>query len=248
MGSKVKKAMVLAAGEGTRLRPLTLNTPKLLLPLGEAPLVYHILAWLKQYGIYEVSINLHHLGDKIRDFLDNGAIYEMNIVYSSEEILLGTAGGVKKIESFFDGSFVVVYGDMLIDFDLSAMIGFHEKHEALATLALFETSKPWEAGIVQMNGNDRVVSLVEKPRKGTEPGNLANGGIYILERKVLDFIPEQGFCDFGYDVFPRLIQAGLPVYGYVLGPQDYLIDIGTLEKYNLANSDLKSGRLKLRYE
>jgi len=247
MVSEVRKAMVLAAGEGIRLRPLTLETPKLLLPLGEAPLICHILAWLKSYGICEVAINLHHLGDKIKEFLGDGTLYGLKIVYSPEEALLGTAGGVKRMESFFDGPFVVVYGDMLIDFDLSAMIRFHKNHKAMATLALFETSKPWEVGIVQVNGDGRVVSLVEKPEKGNELGNLANGGIYVLEKEVFEHIPEHGFCDFGYEVFPRLIKTGLPIYGYVLGPQDYLIDIGTPEKYNLANSNLKSGRVRLSY-
>jgi len=247
MAGKVTKAMILAAGEGTRLRPLTLETPKVLLPIGWEPLICHTLAWLKRHGISEVAINLYHLGERIRDFLGDGCRFGVKISYSQEETILGTAGGVKRMEEFFDGAFVVVYGDVLTDLDLCAMIAFHQDKKALATLALFEAPNPSEIGIVQLNKEDKVLSFVEKPPRDAGPGSLANSGIYVLEKQVLDYIPAQVFCDFAYDIFPRLIEAHLPIYGYTLDSQNYLIDIGTPEKYRKANQDVEAGRFRVNH-
>jgi NDP-sugar pyrophosphorylase family protein len=241
----VKKAMILAAGEGTRLYPLTLETPKVLLPIGGTPLIQHTLPWLKSHGIKEVAINLHHLGDKIRDSLGDGSQFGLKIHYSPEETLLGTAGGVKRMEHFFDSTFVVIYGDMFTYLDLSAMIRLHHEKKAIATIAVTEVSTPWEFGIVQIRENNKIISFIEKPPKGTQLGNMASGGIYVLQREVLDFIPSQGFYDFAYDVFPRLLEHNLPIYGYVLNPDNYMIDIGTDGKYKQANEDVKAGKVKL---
>lgn len=240
------KAMVLAAGEGTRLRPLTLHTPKVLLPIGEKPLIVYILNWLKSHGIKEVAINLHHLGEKIEAFLGDGTCFGVKIFYSKEEKLLGTAGGVKKMKHFFDTTFIVVYGDVLTDFDLNRMILVHKEKKGIATLAVKEVSNPWEVGIIKLEDR-RVISFVEKPPKGSEHGNLGSVGVYVLEREVLDWIPSRGFCDFAYDIFPKLIEAGMPIYAYLLDPQDYIIDIGTPSKYLQANEDIKAGRLRLTY-
>jgi NDP-sugar pyrophosphorylase family protein len=244
--------MILAAGEGTRLRPLTLETPKVLLPICGTPLIKYTLPWLKSHGIQEVAINLHHLGDKIRDSLGHGSQFGLKIQYSPEETLLGTAGGVKKVEDFFPDTFVVIYGDILTNLDLSAMIRLHHEKKAIATLAIFQAPNPREVGVVKLNPEGRILSLIEKPQTlNLEPRTLntepfpASGGIYVLQREVLDFIPSQGFCDFAYDVFPRLLEHNLPMYGYVLNPDDYIIDIGTDGKYQQANEDVKAGRVKL---
>lgn len=247
MDTEVTKAMVLAAGEGTRLRPLTLEMPKALLPVGGVPMIYHTLSWLKHHGMREVAINLYHLGDKVSDCLGDGSSFGLKIVYSPEEAPLGTAGGVKRIERFFDGTFIVVYGDVLTDFNLSAMLEFHQEKKGSATLALLEVSNTSDLGIVQITQDQRVVDFVEKPPKGMAPGNLASGGIYVLEKEILEHIPGSGFYDFAYDVFPGLIEAGLPIYGYILGSEDYLIDIGTPENYRQANDDMKDGQLRISY-
>jgi len=255
-------ALTLAAGEGTRLRPLTLEVPKVLLPIAGVPLICYTLAWLKRHGISGVVINLHHLGEKIREFLGDGSRFGLEIVYSPEEILLGTAGGVKKMERLLAAKsqapnpqspaanlFVVVYGDVLTDLDLSAMISFHRAKKALATLALFQAANPQEVGVVKLDKEDRVVSFMEKPQSpisnpqspipnAQPPPTLANGGIYILQREFLDYIPGQGFVDFACDIFPKLIELGLPIYGYRLQPGDYLIDIGSPEKYRKASKDV----------
>jgi len=247
MSSEIAQAMILAAGEGTRLRPLTLETPKLLLPVGGRPLIEHTLAWLKSHGISQVAINLHHLGDKIKDFLDDGSRFGMKLVYSREEKLLGTAGGVKKIEEFFHGTFVVVYGDVITDFDLSAMLRFHRQKRAVATVAILEVPNPRDVGIVKMGGGNRILSFVEKPSYGTEVGNLGSGGVYIMEREILNYIPGTGYSDFAYDIFPKLVELNRPVYGYCLKPDDYLIDIGNIEKYRKANEDIEASKVKIRY-
>lgn len=248
MSSKVVKAMILAAGEGTRLRPLTLETPKVLLPIGGVPLIEHTLTWLKRHSVSEVAINLYHLGEKIKDFLGDGSRFGMKISYSLEEALLGTAGGVKRTEHFFDGTFVVVCGDIITDFDLSAMVRFHTVKNSLATVALLRVPNPWDVGIAKINEEGRILSFVEKPARGSETGNLGSGGVYIFEREIFDYMPDRSFSDFAYDIFPKLIELELPVYGYVLKLEDYLTDIGTIEKYWKANEDVTAGKVKIRYE
>jgi len=239
MSGRVTKAMVLAAGEGTRLRPLTTDMPKVLLPVSGVPLLEHIVIWLKSHGIAEVAINLYHQGKKIRDFVQDGSRLGVKIIYSPEETMLGTAGGVKRVEHFFNGTFVVVYGDILTDFDLSSMISLHQQKKAIATIVLLKVPNPSEVGIAEIDGDGKLVSFVEKPPPSSEPGNLASGGVYVLEKEILDYIPNQGFCDFAYDVFPKIIRFGLPVYGYCLTPEDHLLDIGTPEKYHQANKGWK---------
>ena len=235
------KAVILAAGEGTRLHPLTLETPKVLLPVQGIPLIQYTLSWLKSHGIKEVAINLYHFGNKIKDFLGNGCRFGMRIHYSPEKTLLGTAGGVKRIGHLFSRTFVVVYGDILTNFDLSAMIRFHRDKKAVATIVVTQVSNPREVGVVQMEDDGRIVTFVEKPSPGTEVGNMASGGIYVLEREVLDHIPSHGFCDFAYDIFPKLLKLNHSVYGYSLKPEDYLLDIGTIDKYHKANEDVREG-------
>jgi NDP-sugar pyrophosphorylase family protein len=164
--SNVLKAMILAAGKGVRLKPLTLESSKVLLPIGSVPLICHTLTWLKRYGISQVAINLHHLSNKIRDFVGDGSKFGVGISYSYERDLLGTAGGVKKMEKFFNNTFLVVYGDVLTNIDLSNVIGFHYEKRATATLVLSEITNPREVGIVQLDERNRVIKFIEKPQRG----------------------------------------------------------------------------------
>jgi len=238
--------MILAAGEGTRLRPLTIDIPKSLLRIGGVPLIEHQIAWLRRYGITRVAVNLYHQGEKLRDYLGDGSDYGVELLYSAEHTLLGTAGGVKKIEPFFDGTFVVLYGDVLTGFDLAKMLAYHREKKALVTLALFNVPNPWDVGIVEIDETGRVLTFVEKPATEFKKGNLSNGGIYILEREICQYIiTNNGYCDFAYDVFPRLLKNNMAVYGYVLEKDEYLLDIGTLDKYHRANNDAEAGRVKI---
>ncbi len=241
------KAMILAAGEGTRLRPHTLKTPKPLLPIGGIPLIEHTLNWLKSHGITEVVINLYYLGELIKDYLDDGSWIGMKIIYSEEETLMGTSGGVKQVEDFFDEPFVVFYGDNLTDFNLSEMIELHRKKKASITVALFEPTNPAEYGIVKMNEANQILGFIEKPQTpilNLKPPLLANAGVYILENSILSYVPKTGFSDFGYDIFPKLITAGVPIIGYPLKPNDYFLDTGTIEKYEQANRDVENGWIR----
>ena len=239
------KAMILAAGEGTRLRPLTLTAPKVLLPVSGVPLIRHILVWLKGHGIREVAINLHYQGQKISDALGDGRNLGMQIVYSPEDTILGTAGGVKRMAHYLDGPFVVHYGDVLTDFDLTAMLRFHRVKKAAATLAILKVSRPRSAGVVEMDADARVLSFTEHPAERAASADLESGGTYILERTVLDTIPVEQPSDFGHDVLPALLARDLPVYGYILKDNDYLVDIGTIEKYRQANEDMAAGRIRI---
>lgn len=240
------KAMILAAGEGTRLGPLTITTPKVLLPVAGIPMIEHTLGWLKSHGIFQVAINLFHLSEKIRDFLGDGSHLGVNITYSPEEFLLGTAGGVRRMKYFFSNTLVVVYGDVFTNFSLSAMIRLHKARNPLATIAISKVLDPWNIGVVEINEERRVLNFVEKPAPGSEIGNFGNGGVYVLEKRILDYIPSEGFSDFAYDIFPKLIEDNLLIYGYVLKADDYLIDIGTLDSYQKANEDIKAGRVKTK--
>ena len=236
--------MILAAGEGTRLRPLTLDTPKILLPLAGQPLLKHLLSWLTRNGCSEVAINLHHLPNETRSYLGDGSLFGLKkVFYSQEETLLGTAGGVKRAQDFFTSTFVVVYGDTVSVFNLDEMFRFHRERSALATIALVEMSKPWEAGIVEIDGLGRVSSFVEKPPRDSGCSNLGNGGVYILEKDVLSYIPDGQTCDFGHDIFPRLLELKLPVYGYRLPAGEHIIDIGDFDRYQKAEEDIASGKI-----
>ncbi len=239
------KAMILAAGEGTRLRPLTLATPKVLLPVAGRPVIDHILGWLRHHDIDEVAINVCHLAEAVVDSLGDGGDLGMSISYSREESRLGTAGGVKRMADFFDGTFVVHYGDVLTDFDLGAMVRRHRDSGAVATLAIVRMAEPRNAGVVEMDEAGRITSFAEKPARRSESSNLENGGTYVLEREVLELVPAGERTDFGRDVLPELVRSGRPVHGYVLDAGDYLIDIGSREKYRQAGDDVASGRVRV---
>ena len=237
--------MILAAGEGTRLRPLTNKTPKGMLPIGETPLIEYQLAWLKSHGISGVAINLFHLGDKIANYLGDGSRLGIKIVFSREEELLGTAGGVKRMETFFDGTFVVVYGDIQTDFDHRHMLKLHHDKHSLATIALMTVVDTSEVGVVGLNSDGRINNFIEKPPRGSQTSNLANCGIYVLEKEVLKHIPPVGLSDFGFSIFPKMLDLNLPIYGYKLKPPDYVCDIGALDRYQKANEDMRSGKVKI---
>ena len=234
--------MILAAGEGTRLRPFTAETPKVLLPVGGVPLICHTLAWLKRHGISHAAINLHHLGDKIRDLLGDGSRLGMEISYSGEAELLGTAGGVKRMADGLREKFVTVYGDVLTDLDLGTMMRFHARTGAMATIGLQKAQDVAGKGVARLDGEDRIYSFVEKPTSSSESRCLVNTGVYVLEPEILEHI-ESGFSDFGLDVFPRLLEEGVPVYGWRLRPWEYLIDIGAPKAYQQANEDIARGEV-----
>ena len=223
------KAMVLAAGAGTRLRPLTDAIPKPMLPIGGEPLLVHLLRWLKRYGIEDVALNLHHLPEVIQDALGDGSQLGLNLIYSFEPELLGTAGAVKKLAAFFDQPFVVVYGDLLLDVDLAALIDYHQSRRALVTLGLKPTNDPTSQGMIACDSAGRVVRFTEKPASWNHEQRTANAGVYIVEPEVLQHVPTDRPSDWGHDIFPLLIAQGAPLYAQLL--DGTVIDIGTHAAY-----------------
>jgi NDP-sugar pyrophosphorylase family protein len=227
------KGMILAAGEGQRMRPLTDHLPKPMLPLADRPLLEHIIIHLRNCGVTDLAINLYHLPAVVMDYFGNGSRWGVSLRYSVEERLMGSAGGVKGMQSFFDDTFVVYYGDVFTRADLRLMVAFHRRAGALATMGLYRVPDPWNRGIVQLDSSHTIVRFAEKPSRDQVFSDLANAGIYVLEPEVLDSIPGGQVYDFGHDVFPKMLAEGTRIAGYVI--EDTVIDIGLPEKYMEAN-------------
>jgi NDP-sugar pyrophosphorylase family protein len=229
------KAMILAAGEGARLRPLTLERPKPMLPIGGKPLLEHIIDLLQRHGVREIAINLCHKPQAIIDYFGDGRRFGVEISYSLESPILGTAGAVKKLQHYFDRTFTVIYGDLLTDLDLTSLAEYHRARGGMVTVALYQVENPSACGLVDLNGGGRIQRFVEKPPPEAVFTDLANAGVYVVEPEVIDHIPPATFYDFGHDLFPALLERGVPIYGYPIA--DYLIDIGTREKYERAQRE-----------
>ena len=234
------KALVLAAGQGTRLHPLTDRCPKPMLPINGQPLLAHIAGWLRDHGIPEIAINLHHYPEVITEHFGNGSGLGVQITYSYEDPVLGTAGAVRKLADFFrDGPFVVVYGDVLTDLNLSALLAFHQKklQEDPATgltLSLMSVPNPTEVGLVDQRPDGKITRFVEKPDPDEVFTDLANAGILVVEPSVIERIPPDTFYDFGLHLLPQLLASGVSIYGWPLPENTYCLDIGTPEKYHQA--------------
>jgi mannose-1-phosphate guanylyltransferase/phosphomannomutase len=232
------RAIVLAAGEGRRLAPFVSGLPKPMAPLGGRPLLEYTLALLRHHGVQEVAINLHHLGDAIATHFGDGRRFGLRLHYLRERRLTGTAGAVRQLRGFLGAeSFLVLYGDVLTDLDLTELAAFHRRHRSVATIALCALDDPSKRGVVQLARGDRVTGFVEKPRNWLTP--WSNGGIYVLEAGVLEHIPANCEYDFGRDLFPRLLMKGLPIRAF--RGRGYLRDIGEPQSYLQAERDLRRG-------
>jgi len=236
------RAMIMAAGIGTRLRPVTDVLPKPMVPIANRPALYHILALLKRHGITEVVINLHHLPDLITDYLGDGSLLGMEITYSFERELLGTAGGVKNNAAFLEGgTFLVMSGDALTDADLTGLVSAHRGNGAIATMAVKEVPDPSEYGVVVTDDEGRVVGFQEKPTIEEARSRLCNCGMYVFEPEILSHIPEGQFDDFGKRLFPDLLKQGVPFHAYAI--DEYWSDVGNLKEYVRGNGDALAGRV-----
>jgi len=214
------KAMILAAGKGTRLRPYTNQIPKCMIPIAGKPILAYIIEWLGKHGIREIIINLHYLPEVIKSYFGEGEKWGVKIFYSHEERLLGTAGGVKNVEFFFDGPFLVWYGDNLSTCNLIKLYQFHKAKGGLGTIVLHRREEVNQSGVVRLNGEDRIIYFQEKPKSEQPHSNWVNAGIYLFEREVLNYICPDRSSDFGLDVFPRLLDKGERLYGYRLSPDE----------------------------
>lgn len=223
------KALVLAAGKGTRLADLTAAMPKPMLPLAGRPVIGHLLERLARTGVREVFMNLHHRPEALHEYCGDGSRWGLRIRYAVETELLGTAGALRSFGRWLDdGPFLVAYGDNYFECDPAPLPAFHAERRALATLALFPKDDVTGSGVAELDADGRVVRFVEKPPPAEAVGRLVNGGLYVLSPGVLPLIPDRVPCDFGYDVFPALVAAGLPVYGRVLDGAVWAIDTPAL--------------------
>jgi len=233
-----RKAMLLAAGRGARLRPLTETVSKCMTPIAGKPLLEHNVSALRDYGVTDLVINLHHLPQLVIDHFGDGGRFGIRIKYSIEPELLGTAGGVKKVEQFFDTPFFVWYGDNLSTCRLDRLWQFHQSKGGIATIALHYREDPTRSGIVGFDENDRVTRFLEKPSPDQVFSHWVNAGILVLEPEVLKAIPNGRAADFGRDVFPALLERGSAIFGYRMTDNEGLWWIDTPE--DLANIDANS--------
>jgi mannose-1-phosphate guanylyltransferase/phosphomannomutase len=235
------KAVIMAGGEGTRLRPLTSNAPKPLLPLVNRPMMEHIVGLLKRHGIEEIVVTVAFMANAIRDYFGDGSEFGVTISYATEETPLGTAGSVRNAMTHLTERFVVISGDVLTDIDLTAIIDRHEQHEAMATIGLAHVDNPLEFGIVITREDGSIERFLEKPTWGQVFSDTINTGIFVLEPEIFDYIEPDRPVDFSGEVFPRLLEDGKPLFGAVV--EGYWEDVGTLEAYVRAHKDILDGKV-----
>lgn len=239
------KAVVMAGGEGSRLRPLTLERPKPMLPVVNRPVLGHILHLLKRHGIVDVVITLQYLAAQIQDYFGDGKAFGVNLDYVIEESPLGTAGSVRNALPHLEKGrpFLVISGDALTDFDLTQLTAYHRRQGAQLTMALYQVPDPLEYGIINVREDGRVMQFLEKPKWGAVTSDTVNTGIYVVEPEVLERIPTDQPVDWSQHIFPKMLADGEEIYGYIA--DGYWCDIGTLSEYQRANFDLLNGVLNL---
>ena len=233
------QAVIMAGGEGSRLRPLTSNMPKPMLPLANRPMMEHIIGLLKEHGITDVVATVQFLSSVIRNYFGDGSDQEVSLSYTTEEVPLGTAGSVLAAREFITGPFLVISGDALTDVDLQHAIDFHRAKGSSATVVLKRVPDPLEFGIVMTAEDGRIERFLEKPTWGQVFSDTINTGIYVLEPEVLDLIPPDQPYDFSSELFPLMLDKGLPLFGYVT--DSYWADVGNTEAYLQAHFDVLAG-------
>lgn len=250
--------MVLAAGLGTRLRPITYEMPKPMVPVLNRPVMEHIVRLLARQGFTETIANLHWFPELIKGHFGDGSRFGVELAYSPEQQLLGTSGGVRKAAGFLGDCFLVISGDALTDIDLGAMREFHQSHDGIATLATKRVDDTTQFGVAITGGDGRIQGFQEKPDPAEALSDLANCGIYMFRSEIFDFFPEPGtskaagegdppgFADWAMDVFPRLLESDVPFYSHEIDA--YWNDIGNLEELRAGNLDALSGAVAVERE
>jgi mannose-1-phosphate guanylyltransferase / phosphomannomutase len=238
------KAVVMAGGEGSRLRPLTSSRPKPLAPVANKPVMHHIVDLLRRHGITEIVATLHYLADEIENYFGDGSEMGVAMHYVVEDTPLGTAGAVKLAEEFLGGErFVIISGDALTDMDLTDLLSFHERTGAKGTIALQRVSNPLEFGVVVTDDTGRINRFLEKPSWGEVFSDTINTGIYVLEPEIFEYMEAGKTYDFSRDIFPFMMRDGKPLFGYVSSA--YWSDIGNLQQYQQANYDALAGAVRV---
>ncbi|HET9184758.1 MAG TPA: NDP-sugar synthase [Solirubrobacterales bacterium] len=252
------RAMVLAAGLGTRLRPITYEMPKPMVPVLNRPVMEHILRLLARHGFTETIANLHWFPELIEGYFGDGAACGVELAYSREERLLGTSGGVRNVADFLGDSFLVISGDALTDIDLAAMREFHDSHDGIATLATKRVEDTSQFGVAITGSDGRIQGFQEKPDPAEALSDLANCGIYMFRAEIFDYFPApgtskaagegdpEGFADWAMDVFPRLLDGDVPFYSHEIAA--YWNDIGNLEELRAGTLDALTGAVRIERE
>jgi len=235
------KAVILIGGEATRLRPLTQNIPKAVVPVLNTPFLELVFRYLSRHGVRDIVLTQSRLLP-IAGYFGDGSQFGIKIDYTNEDAPLGTAGAVKNAEKYLNEAFLVLNGDVLTDLDISAMVGFHRQKRAKVTIALTPVDDPTSYGLVETDDENRITRFLEKPRPDQITTNLINAGIYVIEADVLTRIPPQTSFSFERELFPQLLEQGEPVYAY--HSSGYWIDIGTPQKYLQLNQDLLAGKAR----
>lgn len=236
------KAMILAAGVGSRLDPLTRNVPKPMVPIINRPVMEYLIVLLKKHGFDEIMVNVHYLGEQIEQYFGDGSKWGVHLHWSREDRLWGDAGSVKRVEEFFkDDTFIVIGGDDLTDMDLTRLVRTHREKRALCTIALSLVDDPSEYGIVLMNENSRITRFLEKPKGEVIFSNTANTGVYVFEPEIFELVPRGVFYLFGKQLLPMLLDQGKPLYGHLTAA--YWRDVGDLKVYRQTHRDVLEGRV-----
>jgi mannose-1-phosphate guanylyltransferase len=251
------RAMILAAGLGTRLRPITYEMPKPMVPVLNRPVMEHIARLLARHGLTEVTANLHWFPELIEAHFGDGGGFGVELTYSPEEQLLGTSGGVRNASGFLGDSFLVISGDALTDIDLAAMREFHESHDGIATLATKRVEDTSQFGVAITGSDGRIQGFQEKPDPAEALSDLANCGIYMFRSEIFDYFPEPGksleagpedppgFADWAMDVFPALLEGDVAFYSHEFDA--YWNDIGNLDELRQGNFDALGGAVEVEY-
>ncbi len=239
------QALILSAGLGTRLKPLTDSLPKVMLPIGGKPLLEHHLEQFRKHGVEEFLINLHHLPEKITEYFGDGSKWGVKIIYKYEPEILGTAGGIKNFENEIKDDFFVVYGDMLTSVDYSKFYEYHQTKTKdfcigviLIALPGHFCSHPYDSDLGILDKNMRIVSILSKPHKDLPSSYCTLEALYIFNREIFKYIPKGTYCEIDHNLLPEVIKKEA-IYGYPLQGRDYIRDIGTVERYKQAQEDLK---------
>jgi mannose-1-phosphate guanylyltransferase len=236
--------MLLGAGLGTRLRPITYELPKPMVPILGEPVMAHIARLLARHGFEEVVCNLHYFPDLIRDFFGDGSRYGVRLTYSYEEQLLGTAGGVRNVSDFFgDETFLIISGDALTDIDLTELCAWHRERGGIGTLSLKRIEDPSQLGVVITAEDGRIQGFQEKPDPAEALSDLGSCGIYVFEPEIFDYFPDEDFVDWAQDVFPVLLEQDVPLYGHEIDA--YWDDVGSIPEYLRGNFDALTGAVQV---
>lgn len=237
------KAVILVGGEGTRLRPLSCNIPKPMLPLANKPFLEYIVELLKKHSIREIILSGYYLADDIKAYFGDGSKFNLGISYVVEDFPLGTGGAIKNVErSLKNSTFVVFNGDILTDLNIGDLVNYHFRNKSKATIALTPVEDPTLYGLVELNSEGSIIRFLEKPSWDQVTSNLINAGTYVLEPEVLDYVPAGKNYSVERGLFPTLLDKQKPLFGYV--SDCYWLDIGTPAKYLLAHHDILEGKIE----